>query len=150
MSTMTARATAQPPESDLVESTASRDSGTQDSSSSSTAVPWPTFESHTGVYAQAARRAGRLNAASASDEELESLLAERQQLLDKKFDGTISRSEMNRLTYVGWSLDRIEDARSGGALDDLETAVARYEQFSNELSALERQIHDSKLQRSRK
>ncbi|MBB4391489.1 hypothetical protein [Bradyrhizobium sp. ERR14] len=91
-----------------------------------------------------------MNAASASDEELESLLAERQQLLDKKFDGTISRSEMNRLTYVGWSLDRIEDARSGGALDDLETAVARYEQFSNELSALERQIHDSKLQRSRK
>jgi hypothetical protein len=52
------------------------------------------------LYAIAARRAGRLNAANVSDEELDALLRERQLLLDRKFAGTLTRAEEVRLTYV--------------------------------------------------
>jgi hypothetical protein len=105
---------------------------------------WPTFETQSGIYAAAARQAGRLNAATATEEELQALLSERQRLLDKQFDGTITRTERNRLTYVGWSLDRIEDARYGGALDILESAVGKYERFAEDLELLQTQISNSK------
>lgn len=67
--------------------------------------------------AHAAKIAGRVNAAGVSQEEHENLLAERQGLLDKKMAGTITGQELNRLEYVRWSLDRIEDAKYGQALD---------------------------------
>ena len=92
------------------------------------------------TYAQTAKLAGRLNAASVSDEEQKSLLVERQSLLDKKFTGTITRKESNRLEYVRWSLDRIEDAKHGQTLDVIEGAVARYEHFFDELKALQIQL----------
>lgn len=57
------------------------------------------------------------------DQEAIALLDERQALLDKKFDGTITKSELNRLEYVRWSLDRIEDARYGENLDALAKKV---------------------------
>lgn len=150
MSTTTARTTAFSPEENFVESAGAKNESRYVGGESPSVGRWPTFESHSGVYAQAARRAGRLNASSASDDELNALLAERQALLDKKFAGTITRPELNRLTYVGWSLDRIEDARSGGALDELENAVTRYERFAEELSTLQKQINQSKTRRQRK
>ena len=79
----------------------------------STALRVPDFGSRGEVYATTARLAGRLNAASISEEEHTALLEERQLLLDKVFDGTISRKEEIRLDYVRWSLDRIEDAKHG-------------------------------------
>jgi hypothetical protein len=93
---------------------------------------WPSSYAH----AQNARIAGRLNAASATEEELKALLAERRKLLDKKLSGDITRKESNRLEYVRWSLDRIEDARHGPTLDLLESAVFRYESIAEEIRSL--------------
>jgi hypothetical protein len=73
--------------------------------------------------------AGRLNAASISEDEHADLLRQRQALLDKELAGTIDRSEKNKLEYVRWSLDRIEDARYGQEMDALEEAIKRYERF---------------------
>ncbi|WFU23141.1 hypothetical protein QA649_34435 [Bradyrhizobium sp. CB1717] len=96
----------------------------------------PSFDGYGEVYAAAARRAGRINASSVSDEEHQSLLLERQLLLDKKFAETITRKESNRLEYVRWSLDRIEDANHGWAMDVLEHSVSGYEQLSSDLKSL--------------
>jgi len=52
------------------------------------------------IYAITARLAGRLNASQITAEEHEAYLRERQMLLDKKFDGHITRKELNRLEYV--------------------------------------------------
>jgi hypothetical protein len=87
------------------------------------------------VHALTAKAAGRLNASAATKEEWEALLSERQKLLDKKFGGSMSRSDENRLAYVRWSLDRIEDARHGHALDALEQQVARFEELAVQISA---------------
>ncbi|SRR5258708_975576 len=102
----------------------------------------PTFVAYGEVYAAASRRAGRMNAASISDTEHQALLLERQLLLDKKFAGGISRTDSNRLAYVRWSLDRIEDAKHGATLDVLEHSISSYEQFSKDIAALQSQIQD--------
>jgi hypothetical protein len=94
-----------------------------------TALRVPDFGERGPVYAASARLAGRLNAAAVSEEERNSLLRERQHLLDKQFAATITPKERNRLEYVRWSLDRIEDAKYGAALDVLSGAAGMYEQF---------------------
>ena len=96
------------------------------------------------LYAATARRAGRLNAASVSDKEYNDLLNERQRLLDRKLDGTISRKNSIRLQYVRWSLDRIEDAKYGAALEELESSVVKYEQFLSDLQELKTQLSSRK------
>lgn len=110
--------------------------------SKNTSVPlqMPNFQTYDKVYAATSRMAGRLNAACVSEQEHNSLLQERQALLDKKLGGTISRKELNRLELVRWSLDRIEDARSGQALDMIEAIVSRYEHLMSELQGLEHQL----------
>ncbi|MDZ4690534.1 hypothetical protein [Terricaulis sp.] len=95
----------------------------------------PTF-----ARADSARRAGRLNASAATDEELNALLQERKKILDKKFSASLTRQEENRLQYVRWSIERIEDARHGHELDRLEAAIDRYEQFYSDLKALRAQL----------
>jgi hypothetical protein len=87
-----------------------------------------------------ARVAGRMNAATVSGDEIQSLLAERASLLKKKFDSSLTPAEERRLTYVRWSLDRVEDARSGAHLDLLESRVLEYEHFLEEVRALQRRI----------
>lgn len=104
----------------------------------------PTFGVSHELYAVTSRLAGRLNAASVSQEEYEALLKERQSLLDKKFDGTMTRKKAIRLDYVNWSLDRIEDARHGTALDMFEGAVSQYEQFLTDLQNLTDQLSSRK------
>jgi hypothetical protein len=94
------------------------------------------------VYAATARIAGRLNAANVSEREHKSLLDERQALLDKKLCGTITRKEENRLEYVRWSLDRIEDAKYGHAIDVLEGRVREYEQFLADMGKLRAQLEE--------
>ncbi|QWW67957.1 hypothetical protein [Rhizobium sp. WYJ-E13] len=86
------------------------------------------------VYAVTSKVAGRLNALAVSEEEKATLLAERAQLLDKKFAGAISRAEANRLEYVRWSLDRIEDAVHGVSLDQLERQVEAYEALQRDMA----------------
>jgi hypothetical protein len=100
----------------------------------------PDFGKLRDAYITTARIAGRLNAANTSEEEYRDLLRERQVLLDKKFAETITPAELNKLALVRWSLDRIDDARTGIALDDLESAVARYEQLLKDIEELGRQI----------
>lgn len=100
----------------------------------------PDFGVNSQVYAAVARIAGRLNAANVSEEEHQQLLHERQTLLDKKFGGMITRKEQNRLEYVRWSLDRIEDAKHGQTLDVIEGWVQRYEQFLSEIRNFETQL----------
>lgn len=120
------------------------------SSEHSTTVALPQFKNFGDAYtyAQTARIAGRLNAANVSDEEQKSLLVERQSLLDKKFSGTITKKEANRLEYVRWSLDRIEDAKHGQTLDVIEGAVSRYEHFFDELKALQIQLSNASKKKS--
>ena len=101
----------------------------------------PNFNSvNNELYALTSRIAGRVNAASASDEEYQALLTERQQLLDKKFDETITRREICRLEYIRWSLDRIEDAEHGEDLDRLEGAIRIYENFVDQVRDLRGQL----------
>jgi hypothetical protein len=111
-----------------------------DGSNVAASLKAPDFGSLASIYAITSRLAGRLNAAKISLQEHDALLRERQTLLDKKFAGAINRREANRLEYVRWSLDRIEDAKHGEALDALEAAVARYEQIEDNLSNLKEQL----------
>jgi hypothetical protein len=106
------------------------------SSALSTPAHLPEVTSYDPVYAETSRIAGRINAASISELEHDNLLREREALLKKKFDGAISRREQNRLEYVRWSLDRVEDAKYGNVLEALDTAVTRYENILDELKVL--------------
>lgn len=109
----------------------------------------PTFNISGELHAIAARQAGRLNAASISLQEYENLLSQRQKLLDKKLDGKMTRQDEIKLDYVRWSLDRIEDAKHGAAMDTLESSVATYERFLSEVQDLKRQLWERKKGKSR-
>jgi hypothetical protein len=100
----------------------------------------PDFGHYDPAIAAAAKIAGRINAANISDRDLDELLAERKRLLDKQFDETITRKESNRLDYVHWTLDRIEDARSGQALEALEGYAAQYKAFLDDLNKMQEQL----------
>jgi hypothetical protein len=86
--------------------------------------------------AKMAQIAGRLNASRATDQEYADLLEERQALVEKELAGTLTQRQGTRLTYVRWSLDRIEDARYGASFDELEARVAELEKFSEEVAKL--------------
>jgi len=105
-----------------------------------TTVARPDFGTRGELYAVTSRLAGRVNAANISKAEHDELLRERQKLLDKQLDSTISRREANRLEYVRWSLDRIEDARHGAALDRLDEAVRMHEAFVADIGRLADQL----------
>ena len=91
--------------------------------------------------AEAARLAGRLNAAQTSPAEERNWLKERETLLKKQMVGVeLTRGEMARLQYVRWNLARIEDARVGPKLDELESVITKYESFLSEISRLRRDL----------
>jgi hypothetical protein len=71
----------------------------------------------------------RSNARRTSAEEEETWQAERRALLDKKYESGLSVKEVRRLRYVEWILNKIEEARVGPALDRLEAATERFEEF---------------------
>lgn len=120
-------------------------SATRAAKSETASLEVPDFSALTAVQSHSLRLAARLNAASVSEEEHQTLLKKRKALLDKKFEGQISPSELNELKYVRWSLDRIEDAKYGSALDALEDSVSRYENFISEIRSLSSQLlHHSK------
>lgn len=106
-------------------------------------VSLPSFGPYGEAYALTARIAGRINAANVSDAEFKILLRERQSLLDKKFGTTITRKEENRLAYVRWTLDRIEDARYGQTIDELENLTRKYEQFRTDIKTLSQQLEQA-------
>ncbi len=111
-------------------------------------IQFPNFQGlSSSVVAATARQAGRLNAAHISEAEVNELKEERQRLLDKRFAKTITRPEVNRLEYVRWSLDRIEDARHGIVLDALESYVAYYEEFAQNVAVLQMQLAGAEKRR---
>ncbi len=89
-----------------------------------------------GARGQAARLAARLNASKVPASEIKSLHEERQRLVAKQLDETITKTELIRLEYVRWSLDRIEDAQHGASLDELERSIAQFGKLANNLKSL--------------
>ena len=89
------------------------------------------------IPAQSVRLAARLNATRITEKEHSSLIQERANLLNKRFSDGLTKGEETRLEYVRWSLDRIEDAKHGSALDSLEGAVMRYQEALKELQDLQ-------------
>jgi hypothetical protein len=118
----------------------SRGSATEPAGTSTVEFRIPEFDGQRRLYASATKRAGRINANSISESEEDALLAERQTLLDKVFNESITRPETCRLEYVGWQLDRIEDARGGITLDMLEDAVNAYERLAADIQSFRDQL----------
>ena len=94
------------------------------------------------LTAIAQRRAGRLNASSIGSDEVEELIAERKALLEKQYTLGLSEGEIRRLAMIRWSLDRVDDARSGEVLDALEGAIVRYEALRQEIHSLLHQLNE--------
>jgi hypothetical protein len=101
------------------------------------------------ISAASAKRAGRLSAALTTSDERDRLLKERQQLLDKKFAGVMTKLEENRLSYVRWTLDRIEDALYGPMLDEIEAKLLQYEHLRRDIASLQDVLHSSLGRRQR-
>jgi len=85
--------------------------------------------------ADVARLAGRMNAARISEAEVAGYLAKHAELVQKKYSGNFTFEDERKLTYLRWTLDRIEDALYGRELDALESAVSDYEDFCERLSS---------------
>jgi hypothetical protein len=79
------------------------------------------------------RLAARMNASTTTGADHKQLLAERQELLDKELAKTLTQEESNRLKYVRWSLDRVDDARYGAGIEQLESLVQQYERFQHDI-----------------
>lgn len=65
-------------------------------------------------------------------------------LVKKKFTEGISRKEENRLIYIRWQLDRIDDAEFGEGIDRLEFFTENIEGFASDVSKLINEIRSSK------
>jgi hypothetical protein len=111
----------------------------------------PGSRTTSALTAKSARDAGRIAAGEVSEVERQKWLAERIPLVDKEIAGTLTTRERGRLAYVRWSLDRIEDARHGHVLDELEESISKYEHFVEHLQSLGSHIAEtSKRQAGRK
>ena len=93
------------------------------------------------VATHSVREAGRINALRISEREHRDLLEERAALLKLKFKAPLTRRQQDRLDYVRWSLDRIEDAQHGHKLDRLETLVAAYQDAIKQVQRLNSELH---------
>lgn len=88
------------------------------------------------------KAAGRMRAASISQEEIDKLLLDRSRILDKLEADTATLSDLRRLEYVRWSLDRIEDAKHGPQLDLVEKGIQQYERFVADLENVISQLEN--------
>jgi hypothetical protein len=126
---------------------------TPPSSGSGRSAPVGDFEvqvSETGAKQQIARLTARLNASKVSDVEAKAWLEEREQLVSKQLEGTITKKELARLDYVRWSLDRIEDGKHGAVLDGLESHIIQFEKVANQLSRLNNDLHGAEKTKRRR
>src|SRR6266478_6265860 len=76
----------------------------------------PSAALYGSAYAITSRLLARLNTTTVKKREYDALLKERQKLIDKKFAGSMTSQDENRLEYVRWSLDRIQDVTAGPSL----------------------------------
>jgi hypothetical protein len=93
----------------------------------------PSVHTYGSAYAATSRMLARLNTTTVKEEEKRYLLRERRNLLDKKYAGSMTPEDENRLEYIRWSLDQIQDATDGRSLDALENVVHAYERFLSEM-----------------
>ena len=100
----------------------------------------PSVPAYQTAFAAASRLLARLNTTMTPPTEYKDLLAERLVLLDKQYNGSITRQEQNRLEYVRWSIGRIMDAESGPPLDALESIVTAYELFASDMAKFGEQL----------
>jgi hypothetical protein len=112
-------------------------------------VEFADFRSFKGLKSRDARAINRVVAAKISDEEYDRWEAERGALVTKQFSGGLSNTEQNHLVYVEWNLARIEDAKYGAALDALDAAVSRYEEFAERIEHLQEQLKEVTIQYQR-
>lgn len=68
------------------------------------------------------------------------LLQERNELVDKELSAGLSLSEEKRLRYLGWQLDRIEDAQIGDSLDQIEYFVEQKELLGRQIAYFSDQV----------
>lgn len=125
------------------------DKATERGSWTASALDLPNLNTRS-AYAVSSKIAGRINATTITPQEQEALLMERQLLLDRMFAGEISPRDENRLAYVRWSLDRIEDARHGFAFDALENQVEMYEGFLSEIEKFRSQLEAKAPKKNRR
>lgn len=97
-----------------------------------------TRENYLGV---AQRIAARINAANIDPKEIAALEKEHRSLVQKKFASDFTKADQRRLNFVRWSLDRIQDARYGHALDKLEQAVELHERMGQNINRLVAELH---------
>jgi hypothetical protein len=109
---------------------------------------FPNFAPSAKAQSDVSRMANRVNARAISEADHKLLLSERQALLDKEFEGSIGPEEKNRLAYVRWSLDRVDDARYGADLDRLEGIVYQYERFQQDIEKFQAELE--RLSKSRR
>lgn len=69
------------------------------------------------------------------------LLEKRQSLIAKMFTDGLSKSENTQLKYISWQLDRIEDAKYGEQLDELEKIIQLQEKTAEELKQITTQFN---------
>ena len=114
-----------------------------------TSMPGEKYEGahQSSVDAVARRQAARLNASSIRDEEIALWISEHKNLVAKKFTMGLDNHEERRLRLVGWSLDRIQDAKYGHTLDDLERAIDIYERVGEDINRLIAQMNSLKIQK---
>jgi hypothetical protein len=110
---------------------------------------FPSFSYTKDAEVAASKFANRVVAAAATNEaEHERLLDERQRLLDREFAGEITPEEQNRLAYVRWSLDRIDDARFGAEMERLQFLAYQYERFHADIAKFQAELE--RLRKSRR
>ncbi|TXM91964.1 hypothetical protein [Methylobacterium sp. WL116] len=102
------------------------------------ALSLPTFDARN--YAATSKIAARVHTANVSQGEIDKLERTRRALLDKKYAGEIRQEEINKLAYVRWSLDRIEDAKYGTSFDLLEEKVIAVERLIKEMAVLKSKL----------
>ena len=146
----TARALATPADSTVAEQPPVSEAGYNAMSTPSAATTTSNVSSigaYGDSFALTHRIAARLNASSASTEEFDEWIKEREQLLDRHFSGEMSARDRARLKFVEWNIDRIEDAKNGHELDVLEGFTLRYEKFRDDMAAFFDGIEASRAQR---
>lgn len=95
-----------------------------------------------GLSSHDIKRVNRTVTRKIQQTEKDKIIDERNQLVRKQFKVGLSAREKNRLKYVRWQLDRIDDAESGESLDYLQIIAEGNERFSKELNGLLGQIQD--------
>ncbi len=100
----------------------------------------PDFSRYMGRSADFVLASARMSARQVDDGEVERLLSEHRILAHEKVMGRADCRQLARLEYVQWTLDRIDDAKSGPALDVLDSEVSLMKQLGEDLISLKRSI----------